>query len=667
MLTPRIIFFLFIVLYLFKFNKKSRYLSEISHEISHEIVKYNLSHNFQNDGNDYIVDIKDFFHRDIKTYYINLKDRVDRDLKIKKQLNKYNITNYERFFAIKPNKNLIKNCNFIEINKLWIKNNKKLNFNNDIDFNYIQGATGCKLSHYNIMKKFYKEDKYKYLLILEDDCIFDENTRENVNKSLSFIEYLNIKFNMLYLSTNIFKKEACQKISNCLLKINKGYGNCTHAIIFSRNTINDIIEIIEKSNNEIDCVYKNIDNRYCVHPMTSYQGCSKSNIGFYMEDEIYINENNELFYGEINKKFNYSNDISKGIKYLIYKPKNTIYNKLYDFLKNSLYICETNNINNYNNEIIYIIFDDCVDYIPKGINFIFVQYGYYNSEIVLESNLKHLINFDLKCCESDKNSVYCNGTKESIISCLISTDIISSHNVIMELNINKLYVINLPSSIKRKKNFIQNNRKIKFQFITAFKYNPRWIGCSITYYSVIQNAKRMNLEYIKICEDDCKIINMDIIDYALNVLIDSKKHFELLSCFIVTFEGEVIIEDIIILNENYKLIKINKWCSTVFNIYHKNAYKYFDNYDYKKIKKEISFASKNEKDIISKYSIDRFLNFNSIWVIFPYPVDIMEEKSEIWDDKDVFIRYQRQKKETSNIIDQKIKNYESILREYRKN
>ena len=82
--------------------------------------------------------------------------------------------------------------------------------------------------------------------------------------------------------------------------------------------------IIEKSNNEIDCVYKNIDNRYCVHPMTSYQSCSKSNIGFYMEDDIYINESNELFYGEINKKFNYSNDISKGIKYLIYKPKKNL-------------------------------------------------------------------------------------------------------------------------------------------------------------------------------------------------------------------------------------------------------------------------------------------------------------------------------------------------------
>ena len=52
----------------------------------------------------------------------------------------------------------------------------------------------------------------------------------------------------------------------------------------------------------------------------------------------------------------------------------------------------------------------------------------------------------------------------------------------------------------------------------------------------------MNLEYIKICEDDCKIINMGIIDYALNVLIDSKKHFELLSCFVVTFEGEVIMK-----------------------------------------------------------------------------------------------------------------------------
>ena len=36
----------------------------------------------------------------------------------------------------------------------------------------------------------------------------------------------------------------------------------------------------------------------------------------------------------------------------------------------------------------------------------------------------------------------------------------------------------------------------------------------------------------------------------------------------------------------------------------------------------------------------------------------MKEKSEIWDNKDVFIRYQRQKKETLNIIYNKIKDYE---------
>ena len=39
---------------------------------------------------------------------------------------------------------------------------------------------------------------------------------------------------------------------------------------------------------------------------------------------------------------------------------------------------------------------------------------------------------------------------------------------------------------------------------------------------------------------------------------------------------KVIIEDIIELNENYKLLKINEWTSTVFNIYHKDTYKYLD-------------------------------------------------------------------------------------------
>jgi len=88
---------------------------------------------------------------------------------------------------------------------------------------------------------------------------------------------------------------------------------------------------------------------------------------------------------------------------------------------------------------------------------------------------------------------------------------------------------------------------------------------------------------------------------------------------------KVIIEDIIELNENYKLLNINEWTSTVFNIYHKDTYKYFLNYDEKK-------ANDYEKDETGNllWTIDRYLKFKHIWVIYPFPVCITDEISEIW-------------------------------------
>jgi hypothetical protein len=100
----------------------------------------------------------------IKPVIINLDEREDRLENIINEFNKMKINNYEKFSAIK-----IKDHNNLDLiinkYKCW----KKMNME------YIKLATGCKLSHLEVLKK-YKNCNYQYILIIEDDAIFEKNT-----------------------------------------------------------------------------------------------------------------------------------------------------------------------------------------------------------------------------------------------------------------------------------------------------------------------------------------------------------------------------------------------------------------------------------------------------------------------------------------------------------
>ena len=173
-------------------------------------------------------------------------------------------------------------CPFIDISKMWKKDDK-----------YLIGATGCKMSHLNIMKNALKDDdnNYKYILILEDDVIFDEFSIEYMNLSLEYIEKNNINFDILYLSVNLKKKDDAEKIDDSLLKIKNGL--TTTGQIFKYSNLNKIIDIIESSNIEIDNTYQNnLENKYCVYPMCVYQK------NFYSD----INSKN-MDYGPFHRKY----------------------------------------------------------------------------------------------------------------------------------------------------------------------------------------------------------------------------------------------------------------------------------------------------------------------------------------------------------------------------
>jgi GR25 family glycosyltransferase involved in LPS biosynthesis len=222
----------------------------------------------------------------IKFYIINLDSRKDKYLNTIKECNNNGIYNIERFSAIKPTYDNILGCKFIDINKLW---NLKRN-----DINYVIGASGCKMSHYEVLKKSLTNDSsYKYICILEDDVSFEGDVLLYLNNALKYIENNSIDMDILFFASNINFKDDAIKIDNNLLKLNKGLQ--TTAQLFKYNKLEKIINTIENSYSEIDNTYMELlNNRYCINPMCVYQKNFYSDI-----------LNKDTNYGDIHKKFTY--------------------------------------------------------------------------------------------------------------------------------------------------------------------------------------------------------------------------------------------------------------------------------------------------------------------------------------------------------------------------
>ena len=287
--------------------KNYGYLDDISykreHVMNYLMIKHSMVNNIKKDEGDiftsfyynkenekykniffhYIRNRYNDFSANIKTYFINLDLREDRYIHCINECNKINIRHIEKFRALKPSIDEVKACPLIDVNKMWKKDDK-----------YLIGATGCKLSHYNILKKALLEDgDWKYILILEDDVCFDEFSYEYINLSIDYIEKHYIDFDILYLSVNLKNKNDAEKIDDSLLKIKKGL--TTTGQIFQYSKLQKIIKSIERSKTEIDNTYQDLlENKYCVYPMCVYQK------NFYSD----INSKN-MDYGDFHKIFYY--------------------------------------------------------------------------------------------------------------------------------------------------------------------------------------------------------------------------------------------------------------------------------------------------------------------------------------------------------------------------
>jgi GR25 family glycosyltransferase involved in LPS biosynthesis len=264
---------------------------------------YELFKNLNN--NNFLILLNFMKHRyflkldlDIKTFFINLDERTDRLNNCLDEINSIKLCNFERFSGIKPNREELKNFlidlnnnkeninynfpKFINPEKVWKKNN----------IEYLRGIIGCKMSHLEILRKAlnYKE---QYIMILEDDIVFENNTLIYLELALNNLKKLD--WDILYLTTNIINIEDAIRVDTNLLYLKKSL--TTTAQIFKKDKIMEIINIIQNSDAEIDNTYNDLlTNKYCVYPMCGYQRESWSD----------INKQN-MNYGQFHKKFTYEN------------------------------------------------------------------------------------------------------------------------------------------------------------------------------------------------------------------------------------------------------------------------------------------------------------------------------------------------------------------------
>lgn len=568
------------------------------------------------------------YWNDIKIFYINLDFRTDRNNHINLQFIQNDINNFERFNALIYNLcDLPENFN---IAKLWNINGKYPNINIKNDTSYICGVYGCYKSHLTILENFYENKTLKYLIILEDDYYIENNFKHKINDCLLFMDKNNIIYNMLYLSIALFEQneKTFIKINDNLLKIKNSYGSTTHAILYNIETVKNVIDYL-KTNEiiELDKMYVNINNRYCINPGLGYQISDKSDIGSYREN-ILIDDNKVVNYGKLNKNYECNNDY----EYVIYvhEIETLLFEKILLILQN-IFITVKNPV-----------------YDKKHI--IFGNYNICDNDIIFSNNIithKKYVVDDFHKYNDISNVYYLSkGYEESI---LYSLNLINFFKI-NGMNENIINLVHLNYSKKRYELFFKFNRYKNINIIPAIKYEPLFLGCMLSNKLIIKNAIDKNLNYVQICEDDVIVNDYDIIKYSIQYLNKYEK-WNLLSCFNVNIDESYVITKIINLDDKYKLLKLNKWCSTVFNIYHNSSYLNFLKYD----ENNINLNEYDENGNL-KNTIDRAIQFDDIYIIYPYPVEIINVESDIWKNGDIYENYLKMLKNSIDIIERLLQN-----------
>jgi len=248
------------------FNKKTKEFFKKYREINNN--KNNDSTNNNNNTNPQFTFINNFKFSNIlsqtKVIYINLNARKDR----KKQFEKFyknTKINYERFPAVQTTLEKFKNKN-PHLNLYHFSRS----FRNCKE-SWINGTLGCYSSHYEILKKYNNNNKFKYLVVLEDDCIISE---DNLKYCLHYLQD-NPKIDVLRVNNwdkNFYKKKEPfnfnfkNKYSRFAGKSKSYCDGGTHICIYHINRIQNVLDYMNiEYVYQIDALFStNEINNWCI-------------------------------------------------------------------------------------------------------------------------------------------------------------------------------------------------------------------------------------------------------------------------------------------------------------------------------------------------------------------------------------------------------------------
>lgn len=355
-------------------------------------------------------------------------------------------------------------------------------------------------------------------------------------------------------------------------------------------------------------------------------------IGFDIDIDIDVNFIKKIkkFYIRIEKKIN-----SKTQEYIhkskiivfskkLVNPNNMIIklNELIEF--NKIIITDIDLLDNFYKEI----YDGIIYFIKDIQNNIDTIINIVNNNFILNYKLNKLSKFFIK-----KNL-------------LSIKNLFTDYKVEYYLEKDYIYCLSLLETPFRKNGFYNQNYYPKVKMFPGIKYNPGWLGCALSYYNLILNAKNNNLERITICEDDCKF-NSDFDDKfkIINEYLDLNKNWDIFVGCIAFLPGNTNIK-IITDYKNVKFIEIDQFHSTVFNIYNKSSYD------------TILMWSMENKDLDTN-QIDQFMKRSKLKIITTFPFEfscINNLKSTLWEHENNNL-YNNSFKQSLNILQNKINNF----------
>ena len=182
------------------------------------------------------------FDRFDKVYCINLDRRPDRLENFKKEVEKYNLGEFERFPAYdRDNIDLTKYPPLIN-----------------------PGAIGLILSNLSIIKDA-KKNNYKKILIIEDDCYFSDEVL-NID---SYFDSLPDDWDLLYMGGNHNTHMGYQPPLRINDKVVKLHHTFTTHFVGVNQTMFDIIEqSLSNTIQPIDVIYSDLQKKYNVYSFT---------------------------------------------------------------------------------------------------------------------------------------------------------------------------------------------------------------------------------------------------------------------------------------------------------------------------------------------------------------------------------------------------------------